>query len=140
MGMVIGFSPTVGAQALICLVAGLIWNKLSDIKMSLPAMLVGSIVVNPITMGPTYYVYYVIGCLVQTCDVEIDTEHFASLGAITEVGQSLFMPVVIGSIPFMVLGGPIGYWLGTKVERFLESRRAKRQGRGKLGFAAASSK
>lgn len=139
-GMLIGFSPTVGAQAIICLIFGLIWNRLSEIKMSLPAMLVGSIVVNPITMGPTYYLYYQVGCLVTDCTIEIDTGHFATLGAITEVGQALVMPVVLGSIPFMLLGVPLGYWIGQRVERFLESRRAKKKHRTKLRFAAAPSK
>lgn len=141
IGMVIGFSPTVGAQAVVCLVAGLLWNRFSEIKMNLPAMLVGSIVVNPITMGPTYYLYYKAGCLFQTCKIEIDTEHFASLGAITEVGHAIIWPVVIGSIPFMIAGFPVGYWLGNKAERFLEKRRAKRRERNnKLRFAASPSK
>ena len=140
VGMVIGFSPTVGAQAVICLIAGLIWNRFHHLKMNLPAMLLGSIVVNPITMGPTYYIYYKLGCLFQSCEIEIDSGHFASLGVITEVGQSIIVPVVIGSIPFMLAGGPLGYWLGNKAENLLEKRRQRRMRRGKIGLAAAAGK
>jgi len=140
VGMVIGFSPTVGAQAVICLIFGLIWNRLSELKMNLPAMLVGSIVVNPVTMGPTYYLYYKIGCLVTTCHLDMSSEKFGSFGAISELGQSIIVPVVIGSVPFVLAGAPLGYWLGNRIERFLEHRRQRRKGRGALGFAEATTK
>lgn len=139
IGMVVGFSPTVGAQAVICLIFGLIWNRLSEIKLNLPAMLVGSIVVNPLTMGPTYYLYYKIGCLFRVCE-PIATDHFASLGAITDLGQAIVIPVVIGSLPFMLAGAPLGYWLGHRAEVFLHNRRKKKLARNKIGFAAVSSK
>lgn len=140
IGMVIGFSPTVGAQAILCLIFGLIWNRVSDLKMNMPAMLVGSIVVNPITMGPTYFLYYKIGCLFTTCYLDMSAEKFGSFGAITDFGQSIIIPVVIGSIPFVVAGAPIGYWMGRRIERFLDRRRLRRKERGTLGFAPATTK
>ncbi|MCB2053273.1 MAG: DUF2062 domain-containing protein [Geminicoccaceae bacterium] len=129
-GMVIGFSPTVGLQVVICLVAGFLWNKFSTIHLSLPAMLVGSMVVNPLTMGPTYFVYYKIGCVALACDVAMSADAFASFSSITEMGETILAAVSLGSVPFMLAGIPLGIFLGNRIEAFLHRRRARRQERG----------
>ena len=142
VGMVIGFSPTVGLQMIICLICGLLWNRMSDHKLNLPAMLVGSMVVNPITMGPTYYLYYQIGCAVITCDVVMTADSFSSLGSITELGSTIIWAVMLGSVPLMVVGLPLGLYLGRKLELLLEARKVRRQkrriARTKIGLAAAN--
>ena len=37
--------------------------------------------------------------------------------------------IVVGSLPFMLLGWPLGYGIGRLIERFLERRVAMRQAR-----------
>ncbi|MEZ5823415.1 MAG: DUF2062 domain-containing protein [Geminicoccaceae bacterium] len=138
-GMVIGFSPTVGLQMIICVITGFLWNRISNLRLNIPAMLVGSMVVNPITMGPTYYLYYKTGCLAVTCNVDMSADRFANLSSIGDLGSTILIAVLIGSIPFMIAGVPIGLFLGRKFEQFLEARRSKRgRGRGKIGLAAAN--
>ena len=142
-GMFIGFSPTVGLQMVICIVVGFLWNRISTIKLNLPAMLVGSMVVNPVTMGPTYYLYYKLGCVAVACDVGITAEKFSNLSSITELGSSMLLAVLLGSVPFMLASIPTGLYLGRKFEQFLQGRRLKRKERhrrskGKLGLAAAN--
>ncbi len=126
IGMCIGFSPTIGLQMLFCIALALIWNRLHEIKLNLPAMLVGSLVVNPLTMAPTYVLYYQIGCQVITCRGRgVDEEFFLSLSNMSQLGWNIASPVIIGSLPFMLVGLPLGVYLGNKVEALLDKRRAK---------------
>ena len=126
LGMVIGFSPTVGAQVVICLMVCFVWNRLLRAQISMPAALVGSMVVNPITMGPTYFVYYKIGCLAVDCHGPVDSGTFASLGNITELGWTVMLSLWVGGILFMLAAIPLGFYLGRRVETFLENRRKRR--------------
>lgn len=127
VGMVLGFSPTVGLQVLLCLGIVFAWNRLGRVRLSLPPALVGSLVVNPITMGPTYFVYYKLGCLFITCEGEWSIERFGSLSSIGEVGWTILIALAVGSVPFMIAGGFVGYFLGNRLESFLQNRRAKRR-------------
>lgn len=128
MGMAVGFSPTVGLQAVICFIIALLCNRFWR-----PAMfdwviaLVGSLVVNPLTMVPTYTFYYWIGCQMMNCSglVEFqDAEHIKDL--IFALGDGT-LAVLLGSVPFMLAGLPIGYFLGRLVERVLEARAHRRR-------------
>ena len=127
VGLVIGFSPTVGLQALICVAVTLAWNRFHSAKMNLPAMLVGSFVVNPFTMAPTYLLYYKIGCQVVDCHLRLREEYFASIDSITSLGGHILGPILIGSLPFMLIGLPLGLFLGNRIEVFLEARRRRRR-------------
>ncbi len=126
VGLVIGFSPTVGLQALICVAVTLVWNRFHSAKMNLPAMLVGSFVVNPFTMAPTYLLYYQIGCQVVDCHLRLREEFFASLDSITSLGGHILVPILLGSLPFMLIGLPLGLYLGNRIEALLEARRRRR--------------
>ena len=133
LGMFIGFSPTIGLQMLVCIGLALTWNRFHEIKLNLPAMLVGSLVVNPLTMAPTYVLYYQIGCQVVTCRGRgVSEEFFLSLSNVTQLGWGIALPIIIGSIPFMLVGLPVGIYLGNKVEGLLEKRRARAPHRRRL--------
>lgn len=130
MGMLVGFSPTVGLQMVICAIIVLLANRLTgrylfDVVVSV----VGTLVVNPLTMVPTYTLYYLIGCRTMACStlIEFQSEDQVQqmVGTLGEGAWAIF----IGSIPFMVVGVPLGYWLGRLIERFLERRAARRQAR-----------
>lgn len=144
IGMVIGFSPTIGLQMIICIAFCLGWNRLHSNKLNLPAMLVGSLVVNPLTMAPTYVLYYQIGCRVVECRLHLSEEFFMSLGNVTQLGTSIIVPILLGSIPFMIAALPIGIYLGNRVESLLEARRLRRRStrgparQGKVASAPAS--
>lgn len=128
MGMAVGFSPTVGLQAVICFAIALLCNRFWR-----PAMfdwviaLVGSLVVNPLTMVPTYTFYYWIGCQMMSCSslVEFqDADHIKDF--IFALGDGT-VAVLLGSVPFMVAGLPAGYYLGRLIERVLEARAQRRR-------------
>ncbi len=140
IGMVIGFSPTIGLQMLFCIAVALLWNRFHEIKLNLPAMLVGSLVVNPLTMAPTYVLYYQIGCQVITCRGRgVSEEFFLSLSNVSQLGWNIAWPIIVGSLPFMLVGLPLGIYLGNKVEGFLEARRAKAPERRRVRAAQTKS-
>jgi hypothetical protein len=128
MGMAVGFSPTVGLQAVMCFLIALACNRFWR-----PAMfdwviaLVGSLVVNPLTMVPTYTFYYWVGCQAITCSslVEFkDAEHIKDF--VYALGDGT-LAIFLGSIPFMLIGLPAGYFLGRVIERLLEARAQRRR-------------
>ena len=138
IGMFIGFSPTIGLQMVICIAFCLAWNRLHEIKLNLPAMLVGSLVVNPLTMAPTYLLYYKIGCGVVDCRFRLNEAFFASLTNIMQLGSHVMVPIILGSLPFMIVGLPVGIYLGNKVEGLLEARRQRRPERARARAQAAA--
>ncbi len=138
IGMFIGFSPTIGLQMVICIAVCLAWNRLHDLKLNMPAMLVGSLVVNPLTMAPTYLLYYQIGCSVVDCRFRLNEEFFASLTNIMQLGSHVIVPIVLGGLPFMIVGLPVGIYLGNRVETLLESRRRRRPERARARAEAAA--
>lgn len=139
IGMVIGFSPTIGLQMLICIGFCLLWNRLHEVKLNLAAMLVGSLVVNPLTMAPTYVLYYQIGCQVVQCGRhQVSEAFFLSLSNITDLGWGIALPTLLGSVPFMLVGLPVGIYLGNRVEALLEARRKRRPERARARLAQAA--
>jgi len=137
-GMVVGFSPTVGLQMVICLILTLLWNRFVSSHINLAAALVGSMVVNPLTMAPTYLAYYKIGCTVVTCTVELNMEAFASIGSFFDLGLTVLVSLWIGGILFMIASIPVGLYLGRKLEGFLEHRRQRRRARRTSHLATAN--
>ena len=128
MGMAVGFSPTVGLQFVLCFIIAQISNRLwKDNAFNTVIALIGSLVVNPATMVPTYTLYYFIGCGMMTCNGNVE---FQDAGDITDLLLNLgegTVAIFLGSLPFMILGVPVGYWLGRLVERFLEARAHRRR-------------
>lgn len=130
IGMMVGFSPTVGLQMVLCLIIIFVVNRVTGRYLfDMVVAVVGTLVVNPLTMVPTYTLYYLIGCRALSCStaIEFESEHQVHQMLMT-VGDGAFA-IVVGSVPFMLIGAPLGYWLGWLVERFLERRVARRQAR-----------
>lgn len=130
MGMAVGFSPTVGLQAVICFIVALLCNRFwRPATFDWVIALVGSLVVNPLTMVPTYTFYYWVGCHMMSCSslVEFqDAEHIKDF--IFALGDGT-VAVLVGSVPFMLAGLPIGYYLGRLIERVIEARAHRRRAR-----------
>lgn len=130
MGMVVGFSPTVGLQMVICLIIIFFVNRLAGRYLfDMVVAVVGTLVVNPLTMVPTYTLYYLIGCRALSCStvIEFQSEHQVHQ-MLTTLGDGA-LAIFVGSLPFMLVGAPLGYWLGRLIERFLERRASRRQAR-----------
>lgn len=130
MGMVVGFSPTVGLQMVICVAIAIAANRLRGLyTFDTVIALIGSLVVNPLTMVPTYTVYYFIGCRIMTCSavVELESDHQIQ-GILTNLGEGS-MAILLGSAPFMLAGVPLGYGVGWLIERFLDRRAARQRAR-----------
>jgi len=128
MGMAVGFSPTVGLQLVICFIFAQLCNRFwRPNTFNTVIALIGSLVVNPLTMVPTYTFYYFVGCEMITCESSInfrDSHHIADyIWTLSEGTGAIF----IGSIPFMIAGVPVGYFLGRLVEKVLEARAHRRR-------------
>lgn len=130
MGMVVGFSPTVGLQMAICIAIALAANRLRGLyTFDTVIALIGSLVVNPLTMVPTYTVYYFIGCRMMTCSSMVELESDQQIqGILTNLGEGS-IAILLGSAPFMVAGVPLGYAVGWLIERFLDRRTARQRAR-----------
>src|SRR3546814_10014322 len=113
MGMVVGFSPTVGLQMAICIAIAVAVNRLRGrYTFDSVIALIGSLVVNPLTMVPTYALYYLIGCRMMTCSAVEKFENDSQVHAIlTNLGDGS-VAVMLGSLPFMIVGVPLGYGIG----------------------------
>jgi len=129
MGMVVGFSPTVGLQLVICLILSFVANQFRPSTFNTVIALVGSLVVNPFTMVPTYTFYYFLGCQMRGCTQPVEFEHANQIERLLMTGGDGAITIMLGSIPFMVVGLPVGWWLGRLVEKFLERRKEVRRAR-----------
>ncbi|MGF1560794.1 MAG: DUF2062 domain-containing protein [Geminicoccaceae bacterium] len=134
VGAVIGFLPLVGLQALLTALVCLLASLSRFTRLNFLIALAATMVVNPLTMAPTYYLYYRIGCLGMTCEAEVNAQTFRSLDSLFQVGSEISLAVLIGSLPFVIIGGPIFYYLGHLIEMILhrraEARAQKRQNAG----------
>jgi hypothetical protein len=61
-----------------------------------------------------------------------------SLDNITQLGTGIIVPILLGSLPFMIAGLPIGIYLGNRVEALLEARRHRRPARNRLRTAKST--
>jgi len=130
MGMVVGFSPTIGLQMVICVVLSFLVNRFwRPHTFNVVIALIGSLVVNPLTMVPTYTLYYVLGCEFITCSAAMEFESAGHIETVLLNFGEGSLAILIGSLPFMVVGFPVGYWLGWLIERFLLRRAARKRER-----------
>lgn len=130
MGMVVGFSPTVGLQMAICIAIALAVNRLRGLyTFDTVIAVIGSLVVNPLTMVPTYTLYYFIGCQLMSCStgLQIESDHQIQY-ILTNLGEGS-IAILLGSVPFMIVGVPLGYGVGWLIERFLDRRTARQRAR-----------
>jgi uncharacterized protein (DUF2062 family) len=123
IGAAIGFTPTVGAQLLLCFAVYALFVLMRFTKFDLFIAGIATFVVNPITMVPTYTLYYFMGCVAIDCEGAVDFNQIESFQDLLAMGGTAVSAIVLGSIPFVTFGLIGGYWLGLTVERLLERRR-----------------
>lgn len=130
MGMAVGFSPTIGLQMVICVLLSILVNRFwRPHTFNVIIALVGSLVVNPLTMVPTYTLYYLIGCQFMSCSAHVEFQSASQIETILFNFGEGSIAILIGSVPFMAIGFPVGYWLGWLIERFLIRRAARKRER-----------
>jgi hypothetical protein len=127
MGMLVGFSPTVGLQLVICFILSFVVNRFRPATFNAVIALLGSLVVNPLTMVPTYSFYYLLGCQVWDCSGGVELEDSGQIQQLLMLGGDGAIAIMIGSVPFMILGLPVGYYLGRLIEKFLDQRSHRRR-------------
>ncbi|AHC73763.1 hypothetical protein P856_549 [Candidatus Endolissoclinum faulkneri L5] len=130
MGMVVGFSPTVGLQALICFLITFICNRLwRQDTFDWIIALIGSLVVNPLTLVPTYTFYYWVGCHAIRCSNVMEVQDFKNIRYFLYALKEGTAAIFLGSVPFMIIGLALGYYIGKIIERLLETRIQRRKER-----------
>jgi len=143
MGVVWAFVPLFGIQMGCVLLSWTIGSRLLGWHFALIPALAFTWVTNIFTIVPTYYVYYVTGqaMLGHWSDIA-GYEAFAALFASTAPPDAGFfeaiwawiqmlltywgLPIVLGSIPWTILMGWLGYRISLKVIRAYRQRRAQR--------------
>ena len=137
IGTFIAFTPTVGVQIILAVIAATFFN------MNRPAAMIPVWITNPITVAPIYTFNYWLGSKVwdgpplsEVSGLFIDIgktmarlevwnikEQFM---AILHMGKETLIPLLIGSIAIGLVAATCVYWLSIKLLSIFFSRRAKR--------------
>lgn len=136
VGFVTGISPLFG-QTLICFFIWLLFKKVFKVRFNLIIACLLTFISNPITTPFLFYIFYLTGQMMigktsipfsqfienihtlftDEFSVENIKDSFHTL--IIGVGK----PILIGNIPWSVLSGFIGYYIGTQISiRFKRKR------------------
>ncbi|OGR17662.1 MAG: hypothetical protein A2X81_06430 [Desulfobacterales bacterium GWB2_56_26] len=138
VGMFIAFTPTVGLQVILALIAATICN------VNRPAAIVPVWITNPVTVAPVYTFNYWLGTffypgppLSEVSKVFTDIGRaLATLDvwdlkepvvAMLQMGKEILIPLTIGSIAVGIVLGILTYIFSLKLLSFFFRRRAQRQ-------------
>lgn len=149
IGLVWGLTPTVGIQIIGVSLTWLVARRLFGWNFSYLIALAWTVVTNPLTLLPLYYVFYVTGELMlggggggldgYQAFVGLWDRTFAPDTSWSEEVATYFSVIVgdwglrlfLGSIPYAAVAAAIGYWWGLRfVVRYRRARlslRLKRQ-------------
>lgn len=148
IGLVWGLTPTVGIQIIGVSLTWLVARRLFGWNFSYLIAVAWTVVTNPLTLLPLYYVFYVTGELMvggggglggYQAFVGLWDRTFAPDTTWSEEVATYFSVIVgdwglrlfLGSIPYAALAAAIGYWWGLRfVVRYRRARlslRLKRQ-------------
>ncbi len=127
LGALVGFSPTVGLQIVLILIVAFFCRILKLSKFDVFVASIASMVVNPLNFVPVYGLYYLIGCAVVDCSLEVDFAAIDNMFDFIELGGSVAEAIAIGSIPFVIVGSTGAAWLGIVIEKILHARFEKRR-------------
>ena len=128
-GVFWGLTPTVGLQSLAILATWFAAGKLFRRESSLLQAFIWVWVNNPITMIPLYYTFYVTGLWLMRDDrLGTGYEAFVDLWSansdrplferLTMVAATIGVPIVLGSIPYALVGAGLSYrWAASVVRR-----------------------
>ncbi len=143
IGVIWGLTPTMGVQMALVLLTWLITRRLFRWDFNLIAGFAWTWISNPVTMIPIYYVFYVTGqFLLGRWDDLLGYDSFRMLSqelsdaAFFEATRIYFSTIVwgwgssmvVGCIPYAVVGGFFGYRWGLKFTvRYREARELRRR-------------
>jgi uncharacterized protein len=138
VGMFIAFTPTVGIQIILAIIAATLCN------VNRPAAIAPVWITNPVTVAPVYTFNYWIGTFIWSGPplAEVKTL-FANLGsalthlsfwdmkeallAMLHIGMEILIPLCIGSVIVGIVLGILTYILSLKLLLFFFRRRAEKQ-------------
>jgi uncharacterized protein len=132
-GVFWGLTPTLGLQTTEILVTWFVARRLFRKDSSLVQALIWVWVNNPVTMVPMFYVFYVTGLLLSgdsssptgyATFVALwdSTAQSGWLGRVRTVATTIGWPMLLGSLPYAVLGSLVSYHWAVRV---LRRRRAR---------------
>ena len=132
IGLIIGFTPTVGIQMPLCFISWWVARKVFNFHFSLILSIAWSWLSNPATMVPLYFLYYQTGSHILNFGSEgaFSFAKFADLFAhanlqdfqgaldfLTFLWDTIGLSIWIGCIPYAVIFGLIGYYMSLAVVR-----------------------
>jgi uncharacterized protein (DUF2062 family) len=144
VGLMWAMTPLVGIQMMLVLATWFVASRLFSWNFSLMLGLAWTWVTNAVTILPFYYAYYVTGqVMLGHWDDLTGFETFAALwtGTFTadigfwdaltayavEVVAGWGLPLVVGSLPWVVVSGAGGYWVSLRISRRRQAVRAARK-------------
>ena len=121
-GVFWALTPTIGLQTVEILATWFVLKRGFNKESSLLQAMVWVWINNPITMIPMYYTFYVTGLwLTGRSGFRVDYQSFNVTGlSVANVG----IPMLVGCVPYAVLGGVLSYhWAKHIVQRRQRRRR-----------------
>ncbi len=126
LGLFIGFSPTVGLQIVLSVAVCILLNRLLALKFDAAITIFGTLVLNPVTMVPIYSLYLSIGCLFMSCGGVTEITSSETLLEMITSGSSVYLAIILGSLPFMAVCTLVGYFISKRLWIFLAERLKKK--------------
>lgn len=138
MGMFIAFTPTVGIQIILAIIAATLCN------VNRPAAIAPVWITNPVTVAPVYTFNYWLGTLIWPGPPLAEVkELFVNLGtalthlqfwdmkeailAMLQIGMEILIPLLIGSIEVGIVLGVLTYIISLKLLSFFFTRRIEKR-------------
>lgn len=138
VGMFIAFTPTVGLQIILAIIAATICN------VNRPAAIVPVWITNPVTVGPVYTFNYWLGTLIWPGPPLSEVSKvFTDIGralthldfwdlkepvvAMLQMGKEILIPLLIGSIEAGMVLGILTFIVSLKLLSFFFHRRAQKR-------------
>jgi len=137
-GLMWGLSPTVGFQIIGLKATWILVDRWLGFPFNYPIALLLTGVTNPLTVSPIYGLYFVVGCRMTDCEISgfgvrriVDAiAELDFIALFTRSWETLAEPlgiILLGSVPFIVAGSGLGYYLGRGLGAQLQRRRETRE-------------
>ena len=121
VGLLVGFTPTVGIQTLMMLAASL------SFRANFIAAFIVSNVSNPFTMAPLYYGFYRLGSWLLE---RLPISHAPITDMVDEIARQT-LAMFIGSLAIAIPASALGYfvflWVWRKFDMHMPRRRSRRE-------------
>ena len=140
VGFIAGINPFWG-QSLICFIVWSIVDKVFNFRFNLIIACLLTFISNPITTPIMFYIFYITGQFIlgetsipfATFVNEIKTlliDDFSAdhlIETLTLLLKGIGKPILIGNIPWSIVVGIIGYYLGYRISIKLRKKRNKKK-------------